>query len=112
VGGSNSLRGFEFREVGPRDDGDDDLATGGSTLITQRHELRYPFNDFFKGRVFLDGAILEEGFLELGTPRIGTGVGGVMDFGALMLEVDFGVPVLKESDDRTQFFHLRLGSKF
>lgn len=112
VGGSGSLRGFQYREVGPRDDGDKDLAIGGATRITQRHELRYPFNDFIKGRIFTDLAILERGAFQLGTPRMGSGVGAIMDFGPLIAEVDLAVPVLRESRDRPQYFHIRLGSDF
>lgn len=112
VGGSGSLRGFRAREVGPRDRLNEDLAIGGSTRITQRHELRYPFNDFLTGRVFADAAILERGFVELGTPRVGTGAGAMMDFGPFVVEIDLATPVVKQSTDRRQFFHLRLRSKF
>jgi outer membrane protein insertion porin family len=113
VGGTNSLRGFKAREVGDRDKGDNDLVTGGSTRITQRHELRFPIKDeFLHGRFFTDAAILEGGFMELGQPRIGSGVGAMIDFGAIKAEIDFALPVLKESDDETQFFHLKLGSQF
>jgi outer membrane protein insertion porin family len=112
VGGTSSLRGFKYREVGPRDDGDDDLATGGSTRLTQRHELRYPFNDFIRGRIFTDAAVLEEGFMDFGTPRVGSGVGVLVDFGPFVLELDFAVPVLKDSGDKTQFLHFRISSDF
>lgn len=110
VGGSSTLRGFKAREVGPRDPDNEDLAIGGSTRITQRHELRYPFNDFITGRVFTDAAILERGAFSLGTPRASTGVGAILKLGPVNVEVDFAIPVLKESSDERQFFHLRLGS--
>jgi outer membrane protein insertion porin family len=113
VGGTSSLRGFKPHGVGPRDDGDDDIAIGGATRVTQRHELRYPIKEkFLIGRVFTDAAILEKGPLEPGVPRIGSGVGAMIDFGPLSAEVDLGAPVLKDSDDEAQFFHLRLGSNF
>lgn len=113
AGGTSSLRGFKVRGIGPRDPGDDDLVIGGATRLTQRHELRIPLvEDFLVGRVFTDAAILEKEAFQLGTPRIGSGVGAIIDFGAINAEVDFAVPVLKESDDETQFFHLRLGSNF
>ncbi len=113
VGGTGSLRGFRPREVGPRDDLDDDLAIGGATRITQRHEFHFPIQeDFLIGRVFTDLAILEEEPFTLGTPRIGSGVGAILDVGPLKAEIDLAVPVLKEDDDEPQFFHLRLGSNF
>ncbi|MCC6547096.1 outer membrane protein assembly factor [Candidatus Sumerlaeota bacterium] len=112
VGGSGSLRGFQYREVGPRDRKNEDLAIGGATRITQRHELRYPFNDFIKGRVFTDFAILERGPFALGTPRMGSGVGVILDFGAITAEVDLAVPVIRKSTDKAQYFHIRVGSGF
>lgn len=110
VGGTSTLRGFKWRGVGPTDGGNDDLFIGGSTRLTQRHELRYPFNEFVTGRVFTDAAILERSAFTLGPPRIGSGVGAILNFGPLLAEVDFAVPVLRESGDQTQFFHLKLGS--
>ena len=112
VGGTGNLRGFRAREVGPRDSRNSDLAIGGSTRITQRHELRYPFADFLTGRVFTDAAILERGFLELGRPRVGSGAGAIMDFGAFVAEVDLATALVKRAEDKRQFFHLRLRSKF
>ncbi len=112
AGGSSSLRGFEARGVGPRDSANDDLVIGGATQIIQRHELRYPFNDAIAGRVFLDGAIIERSAFSVGEPRIGTGVGALLNLGPVGVEVDFAVPVLYRDEDDTQFFHLRLGSNF
>lgn len=112
VGGSRTLRGFRVREVGDRDPGNDRLAVGGATRVTQRHELRYTFNDFLKGRLFADAAILEQGIVELGRPRVGAGAGIIMDFGPLVVEVDLANPVIKESRDRAQYFHLRIRSGY
>lgn len=110
LGGTRTLRGFRSREVGPRDRGDRDLAIGGATRVTQRHEVRYPFNDFLKGRVFADAGILERGVFSTGRPRASLGVGLIMDFGPLLVEVDFARAVMKKRRDETQFFHLRLSS--
>ena len=112
VGGTSTLRGFRARGVGPRDERNEDLAIGGATRITQRHELRYPFSEYVTGRVFTDAAILEKGPVELGTPRVGSGVGALLKIGPVNAEVDFAVPVLIQSDDERQFFHLKIGSNF
>ena len=112
LGGSSSLRGFRARGVGPTDRGDDQLHLGGATRLSQTHELRYPFNDFLRGRIFTDIGVLERDPLEIGGPRIGSGAGIMVDLGALQLEVDLATAVLKERTDRRQFLHLRLGSRF
>lgn len=112
VGGSGTLRGFRYKEVGPRDKGDKDLATGGATRITQRHELRYPFNDHIRGRIFTDAAILESNAFSLGGPRVGSGAGVSFDLGPVGVDVDLATPVIREKNDRAQFLHLKVGSKF
>lgn len=112
LGGSSSLRGFRARGVGDTDKGDDRLHLGGATRLTQTHELRYPFTDYLRGRLFTDIGVLERGPFELGGPRVGSGVGIMVDLGAIQLEVDLATAVVKERTDRRQFLHLRLGSRF
>jgi outer membrane protein insertion porin family len=112
LGGTSSLRGFAPRGAGPKDGGDRRVVVGGSTLLTQRHELRHRFTDYLAGRVFVDAGILEESFLELGRPRVGTGAGVTFDLGAVALDLDLAAAVVRESRDRTRVLHFRLRSNF
>ncbi|MBI5154419.1 BamA/TamA family outer membrane protein [Candidatus Poribacteria bacterium] len=112
LGGTNSLRGFEPRGIGPKDKGAKAVAIGGSTMLAQRHEMRHRFNKYLRGRLFLDAGILERDPLEAGTPRVGTGAGVSFDLGAVVVDLDAAAPVVKRDHDQTRFIHFRLRSNF
>ena len=120
-GGANSLRGFEFGGIGPRDRTTND-SVGGKLFYTGTVELSFPVglpDDVnIRGRVFSDVGSLWD-FDGLGTdiedsssPRmsVGTGISWVSPFGPFI--IDFGVPVVKESFDETEIFHFSLGTRF
>ncbi|MHC4696342.1 MAG: BamA/OMP85 family outer membrane protein [Planctomycetota bacterium] len=82
AGGTGSIRGFEFRGVGPRE-GIDDNNIGGDYLVLLGAEYSYPlYGDNLRGHVFLD-----TGTVGSGTYRASIGSGppgvqpGVSDFG-------------------------------
>ncbi|KPL06040.1 hypothetical protein AMJ85_10835 [candidate division BRC1 bacterium SM23_51] len=132
MGGASDLRGFAFRGAGPVDDKNDDLHIGGSLKLLAQNELRFPIYKQLKGFAFLDAGMLGEGPFELDTPRASGGVGvrfstakarrygprwktgitGVDLMRGFHVEVSLGAPILKDSDDDTQFLHFVLGSAF
>ena len=120
-GGANSLRGFEFGGIGPRDR-TTNYSVGGKLFYTGTVELSFPVglpDDVnIRGRVFSDVGSLWD-FDGLGTdiedsssPRmsVGTGISWVSPFGPFI--IDFGVPVVKESFDETEIFHFSFGTRF
>lgn len=56
LGGPNSLRGFEFREVGPRDEEGEPL--GGETLAFASAEYTFPIVPKIRGAVFYDSGMI------------------------------------------------------
>lgn len=112
LGGTSSVRGFAARGIGPVDRGEDRMHIGGATAITQRHELRHRFTRFLRGRLFVDGGMLEDGPLDFGTPRVGTGAGISFDLGAFVVNVDLGFAAVKKDTDKTRVLHLGLRSNF
>ncbi|MFQ5414924.1 MAG: outer membrane protein assembly factor BamA [Phycisphaerae bacterium] len=102
AGGVGSVRGFEFRGIGPRD-GVDDNNVGGDSLILLGAEYTFPvYSEALRGLVFVDiGAIdadVRASFgigarLTLNIPQFG---------GTIPLEFSIGVPFLRESGDETQ----------
>ena len=112
LGGSGSLRGFRYRGVGPKDKGEPDAIVGGTIMLAQRHELRHRFNKHLRGRAFVDAGIVEDAFYSWGAPRVGAGVGVSVDLGVFVVDVDFGAPVVKQSNDKTQVVHFRIRSNF
>lgn len=75
AGGTNSLRGFDTRGIGPVDGQQDDLHTGGSTLATAQNEIRYALSDDVDVPVFLDFGFLDDKPLSPGPLRATTGIG-------------------------------------
>lgn len=112
LGGTNSLRGFAPRGMGPRDPGARRVHVGGSTAVAQRHELRHRFSRLFQARLFTDAGMLERDFLEFGSPRVGSGAGVTFDLGAFALDLDLARAMVKRRHDRTQVLHFRLRSNF
>ena len=52
AGGSNSVRGWERSDLGPKSD--DNLPMGGNSLAEASIELRYPIWNILSGAIFLD----------------------------------------------------------
>jgi outer membrane protein insertion porin family len=121
VGGPN-LRGFAVGGVGPRDAESDD-ALGAKYFYTGTVEVVFPLGlpeEFdIRGRVFadagsawgLDGQTDEE--VEDSTAlRASVGIGFSWDSPFGPIQVDLGVPLLKEDFDETETFRFSFGTRF
>lgn len=114
AGGSNSVRGYGYQRVGPRDAEDDPL--GGLTLTESSVELRFPIPlwDRLGGVVFLDGGQLSEPAFtwRTGDLFVGTGAGIRVRTPLGPLRLDVGVPI----DPRAGFdafqIHFSVGEAF
>lgn len=119
--GGTDLRGFEVSGVGPRDTSTDD-ALGGEWMYTGSVELKFPLglpNELgILGRVFSDlgssgslsdsaSAIEDTGSLRM---SVGAGITWTSPFGPI--GIDFGVPVLEESFDKTEPVRINFGTRF
>lgn len=120
--GDASLRGFEYGGVGARDRYTDD-ALGGNWYATASTELVFPLGlpreIGIKGKVFSDAGFIgkPDGYnaamMEYeGTLRVSVGTGILWQSPMGMINLDFAVPVIKESGDKTQVFRLNFGKGF
>ena len=128
VGGSQSLRGFDFRGLGPgsyvlQTDPDNIVANQfydqtGDILIEMNLEYRFPMIGFLKGAVFMDagniwlinanvdkpGGLFESDKF-LNQIAVNTGYGFRLDFNFLLIRLDLGLvlrrPYLNEGFDWT-----------
>jgi len=75
AGGTDSIRGFDVRGVGPVDRVEEGLRIGGTTLTSLQNEIRYAVAEDIDIPIFLDMATLEDEFLEVGPLRATTGIG-------------------------------------
>ena len=112
IGGSSTLRGFKYHGAGPKDAGEKKVVIGGSTMVTQRHELRHRFSRVVSGRVFVDAGMLGFEALEFGKPRVGAGAGVSFNMGAIVIDVDLAGAVVKERRDQTRVLHFQIRSAF
>jgi outer membrane protein assembly complex protein YaeT len=110
AGGFRSLRGFEFRGVGPFVNG---LNTGGTFAFLNSVEYQVPLvaNDGFYLVAFCDSGTVEQD-LQLTNYRVTAGLGMrivVPALGPLPIAIDFGVPIVKAPGDREQVLNFWLG---
>ncbi len=112
AGGHGSIRGFEFRGVGPKTA---DTFVGGDFLALASTEYSFPiFEKTLTGVLFLDTGTVEER-ITLSTWRAAVGFGvrfTVPFFGPVPFALDFGFPISKDGDDDEEFFSFSLGTSF
>ncbi len=114
AGGIGSLRGFDFRGVGPRGGLSKD-PTGGKLLLTTSAEYSFPLvGEVLRGVFFTDMGTVEEEF-ELSSWRASVGFGIRMTvnmFGPLPIEIDFAAPISRDADDEERVFSFFIGGTF
>lgn len=110
AGGFRSLRGFEFRGVGPFVQG---LNTGGTFAFLNSAEYQIPVvaSDQFYVVGFVDSGCVEDK-IQIENYRVTAGLGmriSIPALGPLPIALDFGVPIVKGPDDRKQVFSFWMG---
>lgn len=109
AGGIGSIRGFQFRGVGPRQ-GLEDNNVGGDTLVLGGAEYSFPlYGESVRGHFFLDAGTVDSGL----RATLGTGIRLTIDLlGPVPLEFNVGVPVVTRDDDEEQVFSFFIGTAF
>ena len=110
AGGTGTIRGFEYRGVGPRE-GLDDNNIGGDYLILLGAEYSYPlFGDMVRGHVFMDTGTAGGDAYRV---SIGTGIRLTLNIlGPVPLEFNLAAPIMSDGDDETQVFSFVIGGLF
>lgn len=119
--GGDSLRGFRYGGVGPRDIRTDD-ALGGNLFYRGSVELSFPTGlpeELGLGlHAFTDVGSLwsvdQKGpdIVDNSTPRVGAGVGVSWKSPLGPIRVDFAAPVKKEKYDESEHFRFSFGTRF
>lgn len=115
AGGARTMRGFDFRGVGPRGlvrrsngttfQGDDPV--GGDFLFLFGAEYNFPiFEEFVRGVVFTDtGTVAQDVDFNEYRASIGAGLRLTVPFlGRVPVGLDVAYPILKEDDDDVRVF--------
>lgn len=110
AGGIRSLRGFEFRGIGPIENG---FNVGGDFMFLNSIEYQVPVvaNDQIYLVAFLDSGTVEKSFT-ISDYRVSAGVGAritVPMLGQVPIALDFGFPIVRAQNDREQMFSFYVG---
>jgi outer membrane protein insertion porin family len=111
AGGFNSIRGFQFRGVGPNVDG---FMTGGTFMLLNSVEYQIPVNaaDKIYFVAFVDGGTVESN-ISIHDYRVSAGFGvrvTVPMLGPVPIALDFGFPINRTGTDREQIFNFWFGA--
>jgi len=92
LGGANDLRGFDFRDVGPKDENGEPL--GGRTFARATVELTFPVIEKVRAAVFYDiGFVEPKSFNVGGRAASDVGLGLRLDLPIGPIRLDYGIPV-------------------
>src|SRR5947207_2629820 len=112
LGGSNNLRGFPFREVGPQDENGEPL--GGKTMWRTTIEWTFPIIEKARGAVFYDTGFVNSDQWSFGFNHIASdvGIGLRLDLPIGPLRLDYGYPVMRDGYNGGGRFNFNVGYQF
>lgn len=117
LGGPNSVRGFRFRDVGPKD-GPGGEPLGGKTMAFIQSEYSIPVIERVRFATFIDaGQVWSESYdWTTSTPNVGAGIGIRLNLpmgGGMPINLDYGWPIRRDANtDAGGQFSFNVGTKF
>ena len=96
LGGSNDLRGFDFRDVGPKDVNGEPL--GGQTRAAFTIEYTFPIIEKARAAIFYDTGFVNAAPWDFTAGKVvsDVGVGVRLDLPVGPVRIDYGIPLQKE----------------
>ncbi len=112
LGGANNLRGFKYRDVGPKDE--DGEPIGGNSLWRMTVEYTFPIVDKVRGALFYDvGAVGGGSYDFSGDVNSDVGFGVRLDLPIGPVRIDYGIPVQSDTfNDSSGKFQFNIGYQF
>jgi outer membrane protein insertion porin family len=124
LGGASTLRGFRFRDVGPKDDQGNPV--GGNTLMRYTIEYTIPIIERVRAAVFYDGGFVNPGSWSFSPQRVPStkgrssggfnqdiGVGVRLNLPIGPLRLDYGFPIQEDSfSSKSGQFQFSVGYQF
>src|SRR5213080_4330875 len=111
LGGSNNLRGFPFREVGPQQNGE---PIGGQSMARATIEWTFPIIEKARGAVFYYTGFDNTSAWSFGFNHMASdiGVGIRLDLPIGPLRLDYGYPVMRDGYNGGGHFNFNVGYQF
>ncbi len=112
LGGSNNLRGFPFREVGPQDENGEPI--GGQSMWRTTIEWTFPIIEKARGAIFYDTGFVNSSQWSFGFNHIASdvGIGLRLDLPIGPLRLDYGYPVQRDGYNGGGRFNFNVGYQF
>ena len=112
LGGSNNLRGFPFREVGPQDDQGQPI--GGNSMARATVEFTFPIIEKARGAIFYDTGFVNSEAWSFGFNHIASdiGVGIRLDLPIGPLRLDYGYTIQRDGYNGGGHFNFNVGYQF
>ena len=112
LGGSNNLRGFDFRDVGPKDSNGEPL--GGQSMARTTIEWTFPIVEKARGALFYDTGFVNTNPWDYNFNNVASDIGfGLrLDLPIGPLRVDYGIPLQKAGNHGGGKFNFNVGYQF
>jgi outer membrane protein insertion porin family len=112
LGGSNDLRGFNFRDVSPRDISGEPL--GGQSLARLTAEYTVPIIEKARAAIFYDTGFVNAPSWDFNMNHIvsDVGVGLRLDLPIGPIRIDYGIPIQKDVIKGNGKFNFNVGYQF
>jgi len=112
LGGSNNLRGFPYREVGPQDENGEPI--GGKSMWRTTVEWTFPIIEKARGAIFYDTGFVNSDQWSFGFNHIASdiGIGLRLDLPIGPLRLDYGYPLQRDGYNGGGRFNFNVGYQF
>ena len=112
LGGSNDLRGFDFRDVGPKDINGEPL--GGRSLARFTVEYTVPIIEKARAAVFYDTGFVNAASWDFNFDHVVSdiGIGLRLDLPIGPIRIDYGIPLQKDNTHGSGKFNFNVGYQF
>jgi outer membrane protein insertion porin family len=113
LGGPNNLRGFDYRDVSPKDS--QGQPVGGQALARATVEMTFPVIEKVRGAVFYDTGFVEKrawDYTPEGNLASDAGFGLRLDLPVGPIRIDYGIPIQKAGNSGSGKFNFSVGYQF
>jgi outer membrane protein insertion porin family len=112
LGGANDLRGFNFRDVSPKDENGEPI--GGNTLARVTIEATVPIIPRVRLAAFFDAGFVNSGSYDFGTHDAvsDAGLGLRLDLPVGPLKIDYGIPIEAGDNSSSGKIQFSVGYQF